>query len=122
MRFKVIFEAIYLNGEIILDSQDGSHLICESLRGEHRFKSCSKIQAVGRETRDHNPRTNMSMVVRSKEHVRKKTRTCGVTCCEEGSVSMLDDLQGNGAFCPMSKELNLASNMSEFGSLFTSRS
>lgn len=71
---KLFFEAIYLNGEIILDSQDGSHLICESLRGEHRFKSCRKIQAVGRETRDHNPRTNMSMVVRSKEHVRKKKR------------------------------------------------
>lgn len=68
---KLFFEVIYLNGKIIQDSLDGPHLTCESLRGKHRFKSWSNIQAIGSETRDHNPRKIMSMVVRSKEHVRK---------------------------------------------------
>lgn len=61
------------------------------------------------------------MVARNKDHASKETKTCGVSCWEEGSVSMVADLQGNGAICPMSKVLNLASNMSDFGSLFISR-
>lgn len=32
----------------------------------------------------------------------------GVNCWEEGSVSMVADMQGNGAISPMYKELNLA--------------
>lgn len=86
---EVILEVIYLSGEIILNTLDRPHLICESLRGDHWFKSWSKIQAVGSESRDHNPSEITNMVARNKEPVSKETETCGVSCWEEGSVSMV---------------------------------